>query len=84
MNVELGDSLKSAFVDQSSQVQSELSTLTNAVNSLLSSWMGNSKSTFENEWQPWVNQVNSLITQMDEIQQRLGVTIEAFRTADVF
>lgn len=84
MNVDLSDALKSAFTNQSSEVQSQLSTLTSAVNNLLGTWQGTSKGTFENEWQPWVNQVNNLIGQMEEIQQRLSVTTDAFRNADVF
>jgi WXG100 family type VII secretion target len=84
MNVDLGDSLKSALTNQSNEVSTQLTTLTNAVNTLLGSWVGNSKATFENEWTPWVSEVNELVKQMEDMSRRLGITVESFRTADVF
>ncbi len=84
MNVELGDTLASSLTTQSTEVGSQLSTVTNTVNTLLSSWAGNSRATFENEWNPWVNQVQSLISQMEDMQKRLSATIEALRAADTF
>ncbi len=84
MNVDLGDTLKSALSNQANDVTAELNTLTNSVNTLLGSWIGNSKATFENEWTPWVTQVRDLVTQMEDMSRRLGTTVESFRTADVF
>ena len=84
MNVELGDTLTTALSQQSSEVGTQLTSLTNAVSTLLNSWMGNSRGSFENEWEPWVGQVHALINQMDDMQRRLTTTVEAFRSADIF
>lgn len=84
MNVDLCDTVVNAFGSQAGEITTQLSTVTSAVDGLLTTWQGNSRTTFENEWTPWVSKVQTLIEAMQSVQQRLKVTVDNFRSADCF
>lgn len=84
MNVEQGDGVINSLGSQAEFVNGELSSLQARVNELLGTWMGHSRSVFEESWTPWLAQVQNILAQMEEMQRRLAATVEAFRNADKF
>ena len=84
MNPDLGDTFCNSLTTQCDATRDQLSTLQRAVDTLQASWQGNSRTTFENEWAPWVQDVGNLMAQMQDMRDRLSRTIAAFREADRF
>ncbi|GIV97620.1 MAG: hypothetical protein KatS3mg057_2277 [Herpetosiphonaceae bacterium] len=84
MNVDLADAMVTTLNTQSDAVGDDLVRLIGVVDSLLGTWQGGSRQTFENQWMPLVKQVNDLISSMHQMGERLHKTADAFRQADVF
>jgi len=72
MNVPEAQSTATAIGNCVSQVQSQLNTLRGRVNSMVGSeWQSNSANQFQTEFQSWEQQLNTLLSQLGELQQRL-------------
>jgi WXG100 family type VII secretion target len=72
MNVPEAQSTSAAINNCVTQVQAQLNTLRGRVNSMVGSeWQSNSANQFQTEFQGWEQQLNTLLSQLTELQQRL-------------
>jgi len=72
MEVEAARSTQSNMVNNRSQLESTVQTMTSAVQGLVgSAWMGNSANEFMNEYEQWRNTMNQLLEQLNTLNSRL-------------
>ena len=72
MEVEAARSTQSNMVNNRSQLESTVQTMTSSVQGLVgSTWMGNSANEFMNEYEQWRNTMNQLLEQLNTLNSRL-------------
>ena len=72
MEVEAARSTQSNMVNNRSQLESTVQTMTSAVQGLVGSgWIGTSANEFLNEYEQWRNTMNQLLEQLNTLNSRL-------------
>lgn len=81
-DTDAGRSTVSQLNVSANELQSELSRLTQRVNSMVGSeWIGNSATQFQSEFQNWSQQLNQVMQNLETLRQRLETEIADWEQA---
>ncbi|MCS6994888.1 MAG: WXG100 family type VII secretion target [Anaerolineales bacterium] len=75
MEVETARSTQSSMNNTHQQLSSMVQTMNNTVTGLQSAWMGNSATEFFGLYDQWRSQMNQLLEQLNQMNQRLAAEI---------
>lgn len=72
----------SAFDSSRNNIESSLSTMMSSVNQVLSTWNGQSRQQFENEWEQWSQRLRNMMEELQGLANGLRREADEFEAAD--
>jgi WXG100 family type VII secretion target len=73
------DQTASTFSACRGSIEGELSSMMNSANAVMSTWQGNSRNQFEEQWQECQNHIRQIMEQLEDFSQRLHREADEFR-----
>lgn len=75
------DQTASAFDSCRGSIESQLSSMANSANSVMSTWQGNSRHQFEEQWQECQQVIRQIMEELNDFSSRLRREAQEFRDA---
>lgn len=72
----------SAFDSSRNNIESSLSTMMSSVNQVLSTWNGQSRQQFENEWEQWSQRLRKMMEELQGLANGLRREADEFEAVD--
>ncbi len=75
------DQTANTFSTCRGSIDGELNSMMNSASAVMSTWQGNSRNQFEEQWQECQNRLRQIMEELDDFSQRLHREASEFREA---